>query len=103
PWHALDLPGLTLGFLDAGTTVELYDLTLQITDTGGGLDARLSFNTDLFDEATILRLGGHLEALLASLAEDPRRPAAEVEILAAAERRQLLAEWSGARPAPAPP
>ncbi len=103
PWHALDLPGLTLGFLDSGAAVELYDLTLQIADTGQGFDARLSFNADLFDGATIARLGGHLEALLASLAEDPRRAAAEVEILAAAERRQLLADWSGARPAPAPP
>jgi amino acid adenylation domain-containing protein len=103
PWHALDLPGLTLGFLDSGAAVELYDLTLQIADTGQGFDARLSFNADLFDAATIARLGGHLEALLASLAENPRRPAAEVEILAAAERRQLLAEWSGVRPAPAPP
>ncbi|HEY0553754.1 MAG TPA: amino acid adenylation domain-containing protein, partial [Thermoanaerobaculia bacterium] len=101
PWHALDLPGLTLGFVDAGAAVELYDLTLQITDTGQGLDARLSFNADLFDEATIVRLGGHLEALLASLAEDPRRAAAEVEILSTSERRQLLGEWSGARPAPA--
>ncbi len=98
PWHTLDLPGLTLGFVDAGTAVELYDLTLQITETGHGLDARLSFNADLFDEATIARLGGHLEALLASLAEDPRRSAAEVEILAPAERRQLLGDWSGARP-----
>ncbi|HEX4497933.1 MAG TPA: amino acid adenylation domain-containing protein, partial [Thermoanaerobaculia bacterium] len=102
PWHALDLPGLTLGFLDAGATVELYDLTLQITDTGQGLDVRLSYNADLFDAATIERLGGHLEILLDALAEDPRRAAAEVEILSGEERRQLLADWSGARPALAP-
>jgi amino acid adenylation domain-containing protein len=102
PWHALDLPGLTLGFLDAGAAVELYDLTLQITDTGQGLDARLSYNADLFDATTIERLGGHLEIVLDALAEDPRRPAAEVEILSGEERRQLLADWSGARPTPAP-
>ncbi|HEY0510559.1 MAG TPA: amino acid adenylation domain-containing protein, partial [Thermoanaerobaculia bacterium] len=103
PWHALELPGLTLGFLDVGSTVELYDLTLQVTATSYGLEARLAYNADLFDAATIRRMGGHLETLLASLLDDPRRPAADAGLLAPEERRQLLAEWSGAVPEPPTP
>src|SRR5262249_8196458 len=64
---------------------------------GGTRDGRLSiiqieYNTDLFEDATITRLGDHLVNLLTSAAADPERPLFELPILSPAERQQL-AEW----------
>src|SRR5262249_25084570 len=94
PWHELHLPGLALGTLprlEAGPEVEIFDLTLQVFETPHGLDARLAWNTDLFDAATVGRMAGHFQALVAALAADPTRRIGEAEVLQPAEREQLLA------------
>ncbi len=106
PWHELERSGLALGSLGletedaagegAGSDLEIFDLTLQVFETPHGLDGRLAYNSDLFDAATVARLGRQLEALLAAVAEDPERAPAAVPLATASERRQLLAEWSGA-------
>jgi amino acid adenylation domain-containing protein len=54
------------------------------------------YNTDLFEPATIRRMIGHWEALLEGMLRDPGRPVSRLELLSAAERRELE-EWS--RPA----
>ena len=63
----------------------------------GGFD----YNTDLWDEPTILRLRGHFLALAVGALTEPWRRLSELPMLSEAERRQLLVEWSGA-PAPRP-
>jgi non-ribosomal peptide synthetase component F len=55
----------------------------------------LEYAADLFDRATAERMAGHLAALAAGLAADPRRPIGRAPLLAEAERRQLLEEWRG--------
>ncbi|MEA2694498.1 MAG: hypothetical protein QOJ16_3885, partial [Acidobacteriota bacterium] len=70
------------------------DLTVMLAESGGELAGRLQYDRELFEPATIDRLGGHLAALLAAAAEEPGRRVSELPLLAAAERRQLV-EWSG--------
>jgi amino acid adenylation domain-containing protein/non-ribosomal peptide synthase protein (TIGR01720 family) len=62
----------------------------------GGFD----YNTDLFDEATILRMRGHFLALAAGALTEPWRRLSELPMLSAAERRQLLVEWNTELPPP---
>src|SRR5215213_9780719 len=47
-----------------------------------------------FDAATIERLLGHLKVMLESIAVNPRQRVAEIPVLTAEERRQLLFEWN---------
>ena len=94
PWAALDLPGLTLGFLDLGEASELFDLSLQFMESMRGLELGLSYNPDLFDAPAVRRLGLHLERLLAALVADPRQPAISVLLLSETESHQVLREWS---------
>src|SRR5215204_3090192 len=47
-----------------------------------------------FDAATIERLLGHLKVMLESIAVNPQQRVAEMPILTAEERRQLLFEWN---------
>jgi amino acid adenylation domain-containing protein len=62
-------------------------------DGGGGIGLRLAYDALLFTEATAARLLDHLAALLAAALAAPERPLAELPLLSASERRQLLA-WS---------
>ncbi len=83
---------------DAGTA--RVDLALAAEPAeDGGLNASLELATDLFDPATGARLLAHWGELLAGAAASPAAPLGELPLLAAAERHQLTAEWSGAPPA----
>jgi amino acid adenylation domain-containing protein len=64
---------------------------------GERLSLRLLHDAARFDRTTVLRLGGHLEALLAALAATPDARAGDLGCLAAAERQQVIVEWNDTR------
>ncbi|MCP4663059.1 MAG: AMP-binding protein, partial [bacterium] len=84
-----------------GTTAK-FDLTLFLRDDRMG--GTLEYNTDLFDATTMQRLIAHFEQLLRGVVEDPERRVAELPLLSAAERHQLLvaSNDTGGPEAPAP-
>ena len=98
----LDLGGLRLAPLPLAPRGAQLDLTLACGllpgETAGGepagLAAALTFNSDLFDGATALRLLGHFAALLDGMATDPAARVWELPLLSPAERAQLAA-WGG--------
>ncbi|WP_299539369.1 non-ribosomal peptide synthetase [uncultured Streptomyces sp.] len=91
-----DLPGLSVRQLDVAAQESKFDFTFYATETaGGGLDGTLVYSTDLFDEATMVRLAGHFETLLGSAADAPDAPLSALEMLTAAERREILTDWNG--------
>ncbi len=51
-------------------------------------------NTDLFDPATVKRMAAHLQTLLAGALAEPGLALAELPLLAAAERAQVLQDWN---------
>ncbi|HXO22566.1 MAG TPA: amino acid adenylation domain-containing protein [Thermoanaerobaculia bacterium] len=72
-----------------------FDLTLRFVEAeGGGLTGQLEYARDLFDAPTMARFLGRLEALLAAAVADPRRPLAEIVLLGAGERHQVVHEWN---------
>ncbi len=86
--------------VDWGTTI--FDLSLDLVEIPGGLRMAARYATDLFDEPTILRLLSGFSALLDGAVREPGRPLADLPLLAAGERHQLLVEWNDtavARPA----
>src|SRR6185295_10755937 len=48
------------------------------------------YNRDLFDDATVARLGSYLETLLAAAVAHPELPLSALPLLGEAERQQLL-------------
>ena len=85
--------------VQSGTT--RFDLELYLEEQEQRLVVALVYSTDLFDTATMTRLLGHLETLLAGVAAEPDRTLSELPLLTAAEHHQLLREWNGmASPAP---
>ena len=68
---------------------------------GERLSLRLLYDLRQFDEASIARMLGHFRTLLEEIAANPARRLADVPMLTAGERRQLLQEWN-ATDAPCP-
>jgi surfactin family lipopeptide synthetase A len=86
--------GWTLTQMDVETDTAKLDLTLELDDRPEGLVGRFEYSTDLFDAATIDRMVEHWQTLLESIVADPGQRLSELQLLAEAERHQLLVEWN---------
>ena len=96
PGSHLRLAGLELESVALPRRAAQFDLTLEAADEGEEVAALLVYNTDLFDAATTARWSGFLRALAGAAAAAPAVPLAELPLLDAVERRQLLL-WNDTR------
>ncbi|MFE1593318.1 amino acid adenylation domain-containing protein [Nocardia sp. NPDC058705] len=93
---ALELPGLTVAPVNADTDVSQFDLHLIVSDgydeTGAptGIGGFLTYATELFDEATVVSFLARLDRLLAAVVADASVMVGDIELLAPAERTQIL-------------
>ena len=94
PSAALELPGLRLVPYQGALLTTRFDLELHVLEWGGDLRAVLFYNTDLFEPTTAQRMLAHYRALLAQAARRPDAPIADLDILDAAERQQIVAGWN---------
>ena len=91
----LELPGLTLEArpIDSGTAK--FDLTLMLTEMpDGSLEGLVESDLELFDATTIERWWRSFETLLRHAVAEPETPVDRLDLLAAAERQQVLWEWT---------
>jgi amino acid adenylation domain-containing protein len=95
PLPSLSTPELSMAVLDTDSGTAKFDLTLLASETEGGLQLRLEYSTDLFEEATVDRMLGHLRTLFESILADPDQPVATLPMLTEAERNQLLGRSDG--------
>lgn len=68
------LPGHTLTLLPVHTGTCRRELALYVSDFGDHADAAIEYDTELFDETTVARLGARLAALLTRAAAAPELP-----------------------------
>jgi amino acid adenylation domain-containing protein len=80
--------------LDVSAGIARFDLHLFVVEEESGIRGYVSYNTDLFTAATIDRMLGHFQTLLAGIVANPEQRLSELPILTEAERRQLLVEWN---------
>jgi amino acid adenylation domain-containing protein len=88
------LSGLTITRVPMPSVTAKFDLSLYLTETATGLSCWFEYNTDLFDEATIERMAAHFQTLLEGIVANPEQRLAELPLLTAPERSQLLIEWN---------
>ncbi|MFI6350928.1 amino acid adenylation domain-containing protein [Streptomyces sp. NPDC050560] len=109
-WNGADQSASALGDAkaayvpcDAAVTAK-FDLTLEITDEGGGYELALEYDRELWDEPTAARMLDHLTALTAAAVADPGAPVGTLPLLDA-EGRALAARHAAgpkrAHPGPA--
>ena len=71
-----------------------FDLSLYMREQGDVIHAGLEYATDLFEAQTIERLARHLERVLEQAVANPQQRVRDFDLLDAAERARLLAEWN---------
>ncbi|HSK74858.1 MAG TPA: amino acid adenylation domain-containing protein, partial [Thermoanaerobaculia bacterium] len=96
PFESLEIEDLRLQSLSVNGATAKFDLTVNLSEHEGELLGIVEYAIDLFDAATVERLTGHFERLLAAAVAGPDLRAAELPLLGSAERQQLL-EWGGRR------
>ena len=64
--------------MDADNGSSRFDMTLALSEKGGGLETMFEYNTDLFEAATIRQMLSHLQAILEAVVRGPDRPMAEL-------------------------
>ncbi|MFD9161739.1 condensation domain-containing protein, partial [Streptomyces sp. NPDC059558] len=91
----LRLPGLEAQAVRTDFGGSLFDLSVFVSEGAETCSGSLVFDTDLFDRATAELVLGHYLELLASAAEEPDRPLAEL-LPSAPTAARLTAEGHGA-------
>jgi amino acid adenylation domain-containing protein len=73
-----------------------FDLVLDTQEQGDALDASLTYATDLYDEASMLRLAEQWLNLLRAVVIDPQQRVAELPLLQAPHYDALVQRWNPA-------
>jgi len=95
PADSQHLPQLVVENLGWEDHSAAFDLSLDTFESEDGLQAQLTYATDLFDAASIARMAEHWRNLLDDIVADPQRPIADLTLLGEAEQHQLLDAWNG--------
>jgi amino acid adenylation domain-containing protein/non-ribosomal peptide synthase protein (TIGR01720 family) len=97
PVPEFDAGGLRLELMEVPSSTARFDLELQVFEQGDELTGWFEYNTELFDAATIDRMGGHLKVLLDNLLADPEQPILDVALLTETEEREQRKERQDTR------
>ncbi|HYM75116.1 MAG TPA: amino acid adenylation domain-containing protein [Candidatus Dormibacteraeota bacterium] len=87
-------PGAEMSWIEIDTRWEQFDLSVELHEADGAVGARFSYNTDLFDAATVVRMMEHFRILLEAAANDPARAISRLPLLSEGERHQIVVEWN---------
>ncbi|MGX6750507.1 amino acid adenylation domain-containing protein, partial [Streptomyces xantholiticus] len=96
----LDLPGLSASPRGLETDTAKFDLAFRLgerfTDTGepAGVEVRVEYARDLFDESTAAGIGERFLRLFAAVTADPDGRVAAADILSDDEREEILTGWN---------
>ncbi len=94
PTQSLELPGLSVTFIEPLRHNAHFDLTLSLNETENKLSGQLEYASDLFDRATVERIVGYLTQVLTAITTDETQAIARLPMLSVAERQQLLVDFN---------
>jgi amino acid adenylation domain-containing protein len=92
PMLTPEFPGVTLTPERVDRGVTKFDLIVGLTDGPDWMISGAEYSTDLFESATVQRLLGHFQTLMAGVVANPNLRLSELPLLSEAERRHLLIE-----------
>ncbi|AKT41191.1 non-ribosomal peptide synthetase [Chondromyces crocatus] len=92
PMPSLELAGLQMKALDLDTGTSKFDLTFSLVEQPEGLRLWIEYTTDLFEAATVERMGRHFEQLLGAACGQPDMSIWRLPMLGEGELRELVVE-----------
>jgi thioesterase domain-containing protein/acyl carrier protein len=90
--HTLELPGLSVKTLDVDSATADFDLYLYLIEEAGTLTAVLRYNTDLFEDPTIVQMLDHYQTVLKNITANPEQSISLLLPLSQAEQQRLQAK-----------
>lgn len=90
PMEKLALPDLTITIEELNTNSAAFDLVLHLFDERPGLKARLEYDADLFEQATIVRIASHFDTLLQGVRSNPTLRIDALTLLNGEEQKLVL-------------
>jgi non-ribosomal peptide synthetase component F len=99
-WHnaaegELNLGPLSIEALEySGYRRAIYDLTLNLQESGGRIVGELEYASSLYERDTMLRHVRYLQALLEGMVADDQQTIERLPLLSEEERDQLLVQWN---------
>jgi amino acid adenylation domain-containing protein len=94
PLGGLDLPGVHTERVEVPRETARFDLLLALSDGPAGLHGSLEFNSEIFERETVLRLVGHLEAVLREAVRDAGTLLSRIPLLDARDTERILYGWN---------
>ncbi len=88
----IDSPGISIRPYELESNAVKFDLTLELYESEGGLEAILDYNRDLFTAETAERILARYELLLERILAAPETPLSELSIVTETERHFLIEE-----------
>ena len=82
--------GITMQPVEPDIRTAEFDLQLTLSDTASGISGYFTYATDLFDEATVRRIGDALRRVLRTVASGTATPVGDIALLGAAEYARLV-------------
>jgi len=90
----LQLPDIKMSTLNINPGTSTFDLTLMVAEQINGLSISAEYNTDLFDEVTIVRILDYFQVLLEGIVINPDERISRLPLLPEKERHKILVEWN---------
>src|SRR5271165_6058488 len=94
PRHVFQASGLRVERSPVHQGTSILDMSWFAWETDDGLLLRVEYDTDLFEDATILRALEHYQKLLEGIAAQPDSRISELPLLDDEEKRKLLVEFN---------
>ncbi|MGB3203984.1 MAG: amino acid adenylation domain-containing protein [Crinalium sp.] len=94
PIETLELPEISLSLVEFDIGTAKLDLEFHLWEDVENIRGEVVYSTDLFDRATITRMLGHFQTLLAGIVTNPKQPICELPILTKLEQHQVLVEFN---------
>ncbi|TPG68111.1 amino acid adenylation domain-containing protein [Brevibacillus laterosporus] len=89
-----NLPGLTVSHYAYPYKVAKFDMTVQVAELDSELVFDWEYSTSLYKRETIERMAEHLTQIISEAVLDPDRSIAQIDMVTAEEREQLLTTFN---------
>ena len=93
PKQVFKIPGLSIKEIAFEAGIAKFDLSVEVWEDRE-FHCQFEYRTDLFEQSTMRRMLGHFETLLHAAFENPDLRLAELPLMSAQERAQVLVEWN---------
>lgn len=90
----LQLGSLSVQRIEVESHRAAFDLTIYVWDDASDCELHIEYSTDLFEQATIMRMASHLQQILIAAVRSPSTSVRALDLLSDAERHTVAKQYA---------